>query len=105
MRYFFSHIFPVCFFFVQNHLDFPTVLWLQQYLQRYEKTVVVVSHDRTFLNQVVTHIIHLHQQQLVYYRGDYNAFETLRAQAFQTQAASYEKFQVKIRAKKEFIEK
>lgn len=88
-----------------NHLDFPTVLWLQQYLQRYKKTVIIVSHDRTFLNQVVTHIIHIDKKQLTYYRGDYNAFETLRAQAFTTIKSAHDKGMVKIRAKKAFIEK
>merc|ERR1712176_1418112 len=55
-----------------NHLDFPTVLWLQKYFEKYEKTVIVVSHDRAFLNGVCNYTIHLTQMKLLYYRGNYD---------------------------------
>merc|ERR1719242_1674477 len=88
-----------------NHLDFPTVLWLQHYLKNYDKTVVVVSHDRTFLNQCITHVIHLHDQQLVYYKGNYNQFEQERARKIAERNSTHEKLMVQIRHLKAFIEK
>lgn len=88
-----------------NHLDFPTVLWLQRYLKNYDKTVVVVSHDRTFLNQCITHVIHLHDQQLIYYKGNYNQFEMERARKIAERNSQHEKLMVQIRHLREFIEK
>jgi len=88
-----------------NHLDFPTVLWLQQYLKNYEKTVVVVSHDRTFLNQCITHVIHLHDQQLTYYKGTYNQFVKERERKIAERNSQHEKLMVQIRHLREFIEK
>jgi len=88
-----------------NHLDFPTVLWLQQYLKNYDKTVVVVSHDRTFLNQCITHVIHLHDQQLIYYKGNYNQFERERERKIQERNSLHDKLMVQIRHLKAFIEK
>ncbi len=61
-----------------NHLDFPAVLWLEDYLQNYQKTLVVVSHDRNFVNAVITDVIHFHNQTLTFYRGDYETFEKVR---------------------------
>ena len=61
-----------------NHLDLPAVLWLQAYLNTYQGCVIVVSHDRAFLNAVCTDIIHFHQQQLFYYPGNYDAFKKAR---------------------------
>jgi len=61
-----------------NHLDLPSVLWLQAFLSMYDGCVVVVSHDRAFLNAVATHIIHFHHMQLFYYPGNYDAFEKAR---------------------------
>lgn len=61
-----------------NHMDLPAVLWLQAYLQTYDGTVIVVSHDKGFLNAVATEIIHFHKQQLFYYPGNYDAFKKAR---------------------------
>ncbi|KAL6541525.1 ABC transporter F member 4 [Orobanche gracilis] len=58
-----------------NHLDLRAVLWLEEYLTRWKKTLVVVSHDRDFLNTVCTEIIHLHVCKLHCYRGNFDAFE------------------------------
>ncbi|KAL3525633.1 hypothetical protein ACH5RR_014005 [Cinchona calisaya] len=59
-----------------NHLDLRAVLWLEEYLCRWKKTLVVVSHDRDFLNTVCNEIIHLHDMKLQYYRGNFNDFES-----------------------------
>ncbi|CBI18557.3 unnamed protein product, partial [Vitis vinifera] len=59
-----------------NHLDLRAVLWLEEYLCRWKKTLVVVSHDRDFLNTVCSEIIHLHDQKLHFYRGNFDDFES-----------------------------
>uniref|UniRef100_A0AB38Z7E3 ABC transporter F family member n=1 Tax=Paeonia suffruticosa TaxID=45171 RepID=A0AB38Z7E3_PAESU len=59
-----------------NHLDLRAVLWLEEYLCRWKKTLVVVSHDRDFLNSVCSEIIHLHSLKLQVYRGNFDDFET-----------------------------
>ncbi|KAL3526847.1 hypothetical protein ACH5RR_011503 [Cinchona calisaya] len=59
-----------------NHLDLRAVLWLEEYLCRWKKTLVVVSHDRDFLNTVCNEIIHLHDMKLQYYRGNFDDFES-----------------------------
>jgi len=58
-----------------NHLDLDAVIWLEAYLKRYKKTLLLVSHDRNFLNGVVTDIISLQEQKLVYFKGNYDNFE------------------------------
>jgi len=57
-----------------NHLDLHAVIWLEEYLKRWKKTLIVVSHDRDFLNSIVTRIIHIDQLKLNLYRGDYDSF-------------------------------
>ncbi|KAH0751706.1 hypothetical protein KY285_004854 [Solanum tuberosum] len=59
-----------------NHLDLRAVLWLEEYLCRWKKTLVVVSHDRDFLNTVCGEIIHLHDMKLHFYRGNFDDFES-----------------------------
>ncbi|XP_026655729.1 ABC transporter F family member 4-like [Phoenix dactylifera] len=59
-----------------NHLDLRAVLWLEEYLCRWKKTLVVVSHDRDFLNSVCSEIIHLHEMKLHIYRGNFDDFES-----------------------------
>merc|ERR1719242_1863508 len=61
-----------------NHLDFPSVCWLQEYLQDYEKILLTVSHDREFLNEVCTDIIHLERRRLRYYKGNFDQFVKTR---------------------------
>lgn len=58
-----------------NHLDLNAVIWLEAYLHKWKKTLLVVSHDRDFLNYFVTDIVYLHNQKLNYYRGNYDTFE------------------------------
>lgn len=73
-----------------NMLDFPAVVWLQDYLLQWTGTILVVSHDRLFLDAVVTDIVHLHAEQLVTYRGDYSQFQTTRTERLRNQQREYE---------------
>src|SRR5262249_5206483 len=63
-----------------NHLDFPAVLWLEGYLIKYPKTLVVISHDRVFLNNIITDVLHFYHKALTTYRGDFRTFEKVRAE-------------------------
>ncbi|KAM3179987.1 ATP-binding cassette sub- F member 1, partial [Hymenolepis weldensis] len=74
-----------------NHLDLNAVIWLDNYLQSWKKTLLVVSHDQSFLDHVCTDIIHLDQQKLFYYRGNYGRFKTMLAQRRREQLKEYEK--------------
>ncbi|WP_341502188.1 ABC transporter ATP-binding protein [Gallaecimonas sp. GXIMD4217] len=76
-----------------NHLDLDAVFWLTDWLKGYRGTLVLISHDRDFLDEVVTHIAHVHQQQLHLYAGNYAAFERQRAEKLAQQQALYEKQQ------------
>ena len=88
-----------------NHLDFPTVLWLQNYLKEYEKTVIVVSHDRAFLNAVCNWTIHLTQMKLLYYRGNYDTMLKTAQHSLVEQVKSYEAIMKEITSIKEWIQK
>ncbi|KAL3871062.1 hypothetical protein ACJMK2_039085 [Sinanodonta woodiana] len=74
-----------------NHLDLNAVIWLDNYLQLWKKTLLVVSHDQSFLDNVCTDIIHLDQQQLFYYRGNYTTFKKMLIQKRKEQTKAYEK--------------
>ncbi|HYI42072.1 MAG TPA: ABC-F family ATP-binding cassette domain-containing protein, partial [Sphingomicrobium sp.] len=81
-----------------NHLDLEAVLWLEDFLKSYRATILVVSHERDFLNNVVDHILHLSQGKLTLYPGGYDAFERQRAER-QAQLASAREKQVAQREK------
>ena len=74
-----------------NHLDLEAVLWLEDFLKSYRATILVVSHERDFLNNVVDHILHLDRGTLTLYPGGYDAFERQRAERQAQQAAAREK--------------
>lgn len=76
-----------------NHLDLDAIVWLENYLKRYPGTLVIISHDRDFLDAVTDQTLHIEHQTLVHYRGNYSAFERLRAEKLQQQQATYEKQQ------------
>ena len=59
---------------LQNHLDLEAVLWLESYLQSYRHTIIVVSHDRSFLNEVCTDTIEFKKKKLTYFKGDYDTY-------------------------------
>lgn len=88
-----------------NHLDFPTVMWLERYLQNYEKTLLLVSHDRKFLNSVITDVIHFAYKTLTYYKGDYETFERVRSEQLRCAWKAYQLQQDKIAHATEFINK
>ncbi len=76
-----------------NHLDLDAELWLEQWLQYYQGSLILISHDRDFIDSVCEEIIHIEQQQLNSYRGNYSAFERQRAERLAQQQANYEKQQ------------
>ncbi|XP_061575934.1 ATP-binding cassette sub-family F member 3 [Cololabis saira] len=73
-----------------NMLDVRAILWLENYLQTWQSTILVVSHDRNFLNAVVTDIVHLHSQRLDSYRGDYENFLKTKEDRLKNQHREYE---------------
>ncbi|MBT0960001.1 ATP-binding cassette domain-containing protein [Denitromonas iodatirespirans] len=76
-----------------NHLDLDAVIWLEQWLRDYRGTLLLISHDRVFLDAVVGHIAHIEQQQLTLYSGGYSEFERQRAERLAQQQALFEKQQ------------
>ena len=79
-----------------NHLDLDAVLWLEDWLSRYGGTLLLISHDREFLDNTVDYICHLDNRMLKLYKGNYSEFELQRAAGLQTQQAAYEKQQREI---------
>lgn len=76
-----------------NHLDLDTILWLEEWLRRYCGTMLVISHDRDFLDSIATHIIHFEHQKLTLYTGNYSDFEVQRAAQLALQQAHFLKQQ------------
>ncbi|MNZ10667.1 putative ABC transporter ATP-binding protein YheS [compost metagenome] len=76
-----------------NHLDLDAILWLEEWLKGYPGTLLLISHDRDFLDSVVDNVAHLEQQKLTLYRGGYSAFERTRAERLAQQQQAYEKQQ------------
>ncbi|MCG6887866.1 MAG: ATP-binding cassette domain-containing protein [Proteobacteria bacterium] len=88
-----------------NHLDLDAVLWLEEWLLRYPGTLLLISHDRDFLDRSVDHIAHIEQQQLNLYSGNYSAFETQRAAQLTQQQAAYIKQQEEIAHMQAFVDR
>lgn len=78
-----------------NHLDLDAVVWLENWLRQYAGTLILISHDRDFLDAITTHIVHLYQQKLVLYKGNYSNYERQRAERLAQQQANYEKQQTR----------
>jgi len=76
-----------------NHLDLDTIIWLENWLCAYRGTLLLISHDRDFLNNICTHIAHLEQQKVQLYTGNYSAFEHIRAERLANQQSEYIKQQ------------
>ena len=88
-----------------NHLDLPSIEWLERYLQKYKGTVVITSHDRFFLDRMVTKIAELYQQQINLYSGNYSFYEQEKALRLEQQQRAFENQQEYIRQQERFIER
>lgn len=88
-----------------NHLDLPSIEWLEKYLTHYKGSVVIVSHDKYFLNRMVTKIVEVYQQQLHIYSGNYDYYETEKAMRIELQQRAYENQQDYIRQNERLIER
>ena len=88
-----------------NHLDLPSIEWLEKYLQHYQGSVVIVSHDKYFLNRMVTKIVELYQQQLHIYNGNYDFYEKEKAIRIDLQQKAFENQQDFIRQQERFIDR
>ncbi|TXJ23731.1 MAG: ATP-binding cassette domain-containing protein [Chitinophagaceae bacterium] len=88
-----------------NHLDLPSIEWLEKYLLHYQGSVVIVSHDKYFLNRMVTKIVELYQQELHIYNGNYDFYEKEKAIRIDLQQKAYENQQDYIRQQERFVER
>jgi len=88
-----------------NHLDLDAVIWLEKWLRQYAGTLVLISHDRDFIDSVVDKIIHIEQQQLHEYTGNYSSFELQRAEKLAQQQSSFEKQQKQISHMHSYIDR
>jgi len=88
-----------------NHLDIEAVIWLEGWLSAYRGTLLLISHDREFLDNTVNHILHIEQQQLTLYRGGYSDFERQRAEKLTLQQASYQKQQQQMAHLQKYIDR
>ena len=88
-----------------NHLDLESALWLEDYLQRWPGTLMVVSHDRRLLNAVCTHILHLDSRKMTLYTGDYDRFEVLRQERLALQAAMASKVDAQRKHMQAFVDR
>ncbi|MBX3239692.1 MAG: ABC-F family ATP-binding cassette domain-containing protein [Chitinophagaceae bacterium] len=88
-----------------NHLDLPSIEWLEKYLMHYKGAVVIVSHDKYFLNRMVTKIVELYQQQLHFYNGNFDFYETEKELRLEMQQRAFENQQEYIRQQERFIER
>ena len=88
-----------------NHLDLDAVLWLEEWLRRYQGTLLIISHDREFLDGVITHTLHLNDGKAKLYTGNYSAFERLRAEQLRQQQISHEREQAERAHLQSFIDR
>jgi len=88
-----------------NHLDLDAVLWLEQWLRRYPRTLMVISHDREFLDGTVDHVLHLEQGAARLYAGNYSDFERQRAERLHQQQAAFAKEQTERAHLQSFIDR
>ena len=86
-----------------NHLDLDAVLWLEEWLKKYQGTLLLISHDRDFLDSVMTHIAHIEHQSITLYSGNYSQFERIRAEQLAQQQVLYERQQEEIKHIQSFI--
>ena len=88
-----------------NHLDLDAVIWLQRWLKRFTGTLVLISHDRDFLDDVIGQILHIEHQKAKLYSGNYSAFERQRAEQLAQQEAQYQKQQKEVAHLTSFVDR
>lgn len=88
-----------------NHLDLDAVLWLEDWLRSYPGTLVLISHDRDFLNALCSHILHIEHQGLILYNGDYSTFEKTRAERLAQQESEHRKQEAQAAHLQSFIDR
>ena len=88
-----------------NHLDLETTVWLESWLQRFAGTLLVIAHDRAFLDGVCDHIVHIEHGRANSYRGNYSSFERQRAEALAQQQAAHARQQAEIKHMQHFIDR
>nr|WP_315198721.1 ATP-binding cassette domain-containing protein [uncultured Aquabacterium sp.] len=88
-----------------NHLDLDALVWLESWLQRYEGTLLIISHDREFLDAITKVTLHLDEGKLTRYTGGYTAFESLRAERLSQHQAAFDKQQDRIAHLQKFIDR
>ncbi len=88
-----------------NHLDLDAVIWLQDWLCKYPGTLLLISHDRDFLDTITDHIVHIEQNKAELYTGNYSAFEKMRAEKLAQQQSAYQKQQREIAHIQSFVDR
>ncbi|MCB5206439.1 ATP-binding cassette domain-containing protein [Methylovorus mays] len=88
-----------------NHLDLDAVIWLESWLKSYPGTLLLISHDRDFLDAIVNHIAHIEQQKFTLYRGGYSDFERQRAERLAQQQSVYERQQREVAHLQSYIDR
>lgn len=88
-----------------NHLDLDAIIWLEKWLQDFDGTLLIISHDREFLDNTVNAILHLENNQLKSYKGNYSDFEKQRILNLSVQQATFEKQQAKIQHMQSFVDR
>lgn len=86
-----------------NHLDLDATIWLEQWLNAYPGTLILISHDRSFIDATADQVVHLYQQKLTLYKGNYSAFERMRAERLAQQQAAFDKQQERIAHIESFV--
>lgn len=88
-----------------NHLDLDAVIWLEAWLKNYKGTLLLISHDRDFLDNVADNIAHIEHQGVMLYSGNYSSFEVRRAEQLASQQSAYEKQQREVQHMHKFVER
>ncbi|RBP51541.1 ATP-binding cassette domain-containing protein [Arenicella xantha] len=86
-----------------NHLDLDAVLWLEKWLKQYSGTLVLIAHDRDFLDELTTHTLHIENQKAQLYKGNYSAFERIRAEQLANRQAQFDKQQREVAHMQDFV--
>ena len=88
-----------------NHLDLEAILWLENWLRQFPGALLIIAHDRTFLDQTVDHVLHLSGEQAHFYKGNYTAFERLRTEELERQQAMATKQQAQVAHIQQFVDR